>query len=259
MSNTIVPFSFELAQNFYESQDEFPVDFDDAWVWVEYSTKQMAEKALKGLIDGLDFLIDGLKSPSGGRPRKNIRLSYNGFKHFALMAGTNKGRNVRQTLIDSEKQARLNALLLSRQNQELQARIRDLESKQRLLPASDETRAQLMMKLADVADKTNDHRALVTAQAAMMNFVLPKDTPEATVQFLSVTEVLEANGYRIPKGKDGQLGKIVKQAWRQNHDGAEPNTCQKHIGTGHHTANIAIYPPEFWETIVLLAKNYLDM
>ena len=87
-----------------ESQDEYPVDFDDAWGWIGYSSKQMAEKALESnFVEDIDFLISGLKSSNGGRPSKHIRLTVDCFKQFCLMAGTPRGKQVRLHYLEIER------------------------------------------------------------------------------------------------------------------------------------------------------------
>ncbi len=58
MSNNIVPFTFELAQSFYESIEKFPVDFEDAIDWLGYSRKNNAKRALvKNFTKDVDYLI----------------------------------------------------------------------------------------------------------------------------------------------------------------------------------------------------------
>jgi len=75
----------------------------------------MAEEALKANLEkDTDFLISGLKSPTGGRPAKNIRLTIDGFKMFCMMAGTPKGREVRRYFLECEKKYK--KLLRDRQN-----------------------------------------------------------------------------------------------------------------------------------------------
>ena len=39
-------FSHELALTLVQSTDQFPVDFDAAWKWIGYSTKQKAKNKL---------------------------------------------------------------------------------------------------------------------------------------------------------------------------------------------------------------------
>lgn len=49
-----------------------------------------------------------MKSPSGGRPSQDIRMSIDGFKHFCLLAETSEGREVRKYFIDIEREYRQN-------------------------------------------------------------------------------------------------------------------------------------------------------
>ena len=41
-----VEFSRELALSMLQSSEEFPVDFDQGWRWIGYSTKQKARNKL---------------------------------------------------------------------------------------------------------------------------------------------------------------------------------------------------------------------
>ena len=51
-------FSHDIALRLVRSQDEFPVDFDDAWQWLGYSSKQAAKKKLlRNFENDLDFNI----------------------------------------------------------------------------------------------------------------------------------------------------------------------------------------------------------
>jgi phage anti-repressor protein len=87
-----------------QSQEEYPVDFDDAWVWIEYSTKQKGQEALEpNFVEGIDFLTLGLKSSNGGRPSKHIRLTVDCFKQFCMMARTPRGTQVRLHYLEIER------------------------------------------------------------------------------------------------------------------------------------------------------------
>lgn len=84
--------------------DPFPVDFELAWQMAGYSTKANAKaKGLAKLEKNIDFSSKGMKSSQGGRSIELIGLSCDGFKHFCLMARTERGRQIRQYFIESEK------------------------------------------------------------------------------------------------------------------------------------------------------------
>lgn len=52
-------FSFELAHQLYTSVERFPVDFDLAWVWLEYSRKDSAKRLLeKNFVEGEDYTVE---------------------------------------------------------------------------------------------------------------------------------------------------------------------------------------------------------
>ncbi len=53
-------FSIVIAQELYNSQDKFPVDFDIAWKWLDYDKKGNAKQALLscGFTADIDFLIN---------------------------------------------------------------------------------------------------------------------------------------------------------------------------------------------------------
>jgi len=103
---TSLTFNQETAIALQSSGDDHPVDFDLAWVWLGYSSKQMALKKLKNNFEeGLDFLIDRLKTPTGGRPSDSIRLTIECFKSMGMIAGTDKGKEVRRYFLECEKVA----------------------------------------------------------------------------------------------------------------------------------------------------------
>jgi len=86
-----------------QSAEQYPVDFDDAWQWIGYSTKQKGLNMLTANFEeGLDFLTKRLKS-TGGRPAEEYRLTVDCFKSFCMMAGTEKGKEVRKYYLAVEK------------------------------------------------------------------------------------------------------------------------------------------------------------
>jgi anti-repressor protein len=90
-----------------ESQDEYPVDFDNAWVWIGYSTKGNAKTALvKDFVEGVDFLLMNNQKRSygkGGHNAEKIYLTVDCFKQFCMMAGTARGKQVRLHYLEIEK------------------------------------------------------------------------------------------------------------------------------------------------------------
>jgi phage anti-repressor protein len=90
------------------SSKEFPIDFDNAWVWIGYTRKDNAKSSLlsAGFIDGTDFeiLLNNQENSKVGRPSDKIMLTIDCFKSFCMMAGTSKGHQVRKYFLDCEQE-----------------------------------------------------------------------------------------------------------------------------------------------------------
>ncbi|QKQ76361.1 antA/AntB antirepressor family protein [Nostoc sp. TCL240-02] len=111
---TQLTFDKTLALSIYNSDEQFPIDLDDAWLWLGWASKQ---KALDCLVanfeEGTDFLTLGKKASNGGRPGKHIMLTVDCFKCFAMMSGTEQGKVIRKYFIECEsiaKEANIKAL-----------------------------------------------------------------------------------------------------------------------------------------------------
>ncbi|MEG3878641.1 hypothetical protein QT972_14780 [Microcoleus sp. herbarium7] len=75
-------FSIDLAKSLIDSPEEFPVDFEEAWIWLGYSKKQNAKEKLTRSFDkDVDYVITQVRVNSsqqgfqGGRPSEQIRLT----------------------------------------------------------------------------------------------------------------------------------------------------------------------------------------
>jgi len=103
----MIEFNQDLALQLLESEVEFPVDFEDAWVWLGYSRKDVAKRSLLncGFIEELDFHISAEATTTGisANPKINIFLTVECFKQFCMMSGTDKGKEVRLYFIKCEK------------------------------------------------------------------------------------------------------------------------------------------------------------
>jgi phage anti-repressor protein len=100
-------FSKDLALSLLESAEEYPVDFDDAWQWLGYATKQKAQKKLEqNFEEGSDYLTKGLKRSTGGRPGELILLTVDCFKSLGMTAGTEQGKQIRKYFLECEKIAK---------------------------------------------------------------------------------------------------------------------------------------------------------
>jgi len=103
----MIDFSKDLALSLLESAEEYPVDFDDAWQWLGYATKQKAQKKLEqNFEEGSDYLTKGLKRSTGGRPGELILLTVDCFKSLGMTAGTEQGKQIRKYFLECEKIAK---------------------------------------------------------------------------------------------------------------------------------------------------------
>lgn len=106
-----------LYQRAVSSDQEFCIDLEGeapdghpVWEWMGYSTKGNATRSLAKLIDGVDFLlISGDKQTigRGGHNRETAVFSRDGFKQWGMLAGTDRGRQIRLYFIECEKRLQL--------------------------------------------------------------------------------------------------------------------------------------------------------
>jgi len=92
---------------YIKSQDAFPVDFEEFWQWCGFARKDNAKRVLeKNFAQSVDYQVFRSKAenPKGGRPADIIRLSIDCAKSFAMLAQTEKGREVRLYFLECEKE-----------------------------------------------------------------------------------------------------------------------------------------------------------
>jgi anti-repressor protein len=103
-------FNLEIALQIYNSDDEFPIDFEDAWIWLGYSNKGNAKRAFEksGFIAEIDFhsFIISEKREIGATQKEIIHLSIDCFKNWAMLSKTEKGKEVRLYFLECEKLAK---------------------------------------------------------------------------------------------------------------------------------------------------------
>ncbi|MEA5625299.1 phage antirepressor KilAC domain-containing protein [Nostoc sp. UHCC 0251] len=90
-----------------QSDKEFSVSFDDAWQWLDYSTKASAKRTLlTNFEENLDYLVfnNSVENLSGGRPTEEIYLTADCLKNFAMMANTSMGKEVRKYFLECERE-----------------------------------------------------------------------------------------------------------------------------------------------------------
>ena len=105
---TILTFNQESAIALYQSNDEFPVNFEDAWQWLGYSSKQSAKKKLlRNFEKGIDYLSKWMSvAHSNGLTAsrtEEIHLTIDCLKSLGMMAGTEQGRIIRKYFLECER------------------------------------------------------------------------------------------------------------------------------------------------------------
>jgi phage anti-repressor protein len=115
----------------------FPVNFDDAWQWLGYSTKANAKRLLVSgqFISGTDFIIRDEATTTGisAIPLEIITLSVECFKLLAMLSGTEKGKQVRMYFLECEKIAKAAAKPMTPAQQFLFLAQQAVEQEQKLI------------------------------------------------------------------------------------------------------------------------------
>ena len=97
----------ETITEYIKSQDAFPVDFEAFWQWCGFARKDSAKRTLeKNFAEGVDYILHKLvdnKPISKSNPQL-ISLTIDCAKVFAMLAQTEKGREVRLYFLECEKQ-----------------------------------------------------------------------------------------------------------------------------------------------------------
>lgn len=184
-----------LIQSFVEATEQFPVSFDDAWQWAGYTRKENAlQKLRKHFIEDLDYSCKWCKTPEGGRPSLLIALTVECFKMFSMMAGTEKGKEVRKYFLECEKIAKTVVPQLTVQEQ-------------LMLPSAGLIAAREVAEIEELL--SNNPRLAQACVDNAMNRVLEKALPAATVNLRGVVEIAHEMGYKTDLSSRVKLGKFV--------------------------------------------------
>ena len=109
MENAI-EFNQELATSLYQSTEKFPIDLEDAAIWLNYYDKSTAKRGFLNskFIEGLDYSITAEPTTTGisANSKQKICMTVDAFKMWAMMSGTEQGRQVRLYFLECEKIAK---------------------------------------------------------------------------------------------------------------------------------------------------------
>ena len=165
-----------VALSIIESEDRFPICFDDAVEWLGYSSKQKARNKLVNHFEtGIDYTIAltqtvksdnhaGLSVQEQGvlARKSNIRLTIDCFKQLGMMAGTERGKQIRRYFLECEDIAKH---LLAKIDSRLAAIEAKLDQhpapklKPKLQAVVERTEAQIAQERQEIADLMQRYRA----------------------------------------------------------------------------------------------------
>ena len=203
-------FNIELAKQLVDSEEQFPVDLDQAVEWLGYAEKRNALDTLKSYFqEGVEFLSSSPKSNTGGRPSHSYYLTIETFKEMGMLCKTEKGKQIRIYFLQCEKVAKqitsispdLTQALLKMQEQlnslvVSQVRLNQLEVKNEEL----QTASLAHPGCKDVLDKNancNYSDDLVLTVKQYITFKNLGDSP-----FINTLSKRAAQYYRLAKQSD---------------------------------------------------------
>ncbi len=105
-NGNLFPTTQNAIQTYVNSKEQFPVNFDEFWQWVGYARKDAAKRTLEANFKiGIDYdlLHNKVEQVSGAKWIDKIMLSTDCAKSFAMLAQTDKGKEVRYYFLDCEK------------------------------------------------------------------------------------------------------------------------------------------------------------
>jgi phage anti-repressor protein len=227
-------FNVSIIKGYYDSNEAFPVPFEQFWQWVGYSTKGNAKKKLEANftqdVDYQSFIqID--KREIGATKSEQINLSIDCAKSFAMLAQTDKGKEVRNYFLQCEKER--DALLKHLQSmstldimemniqklREQESKIKELETKQLVT----ETRLRQLEKQNAKSGKTYELLSL-SEYCAKTGKPLPSagtiwgtdDWAKAQIVWnanVAYTRYFEARGYEMIKPEPNPSINFYIEKW----------------------------------------------
>lgn len=206
-------FNIELAKQLVNSEEQFPVDLEDATIWLNYHDKSTAKRAFLNcsFVENLDYCISTEPTTTGisAIPKQNLVMTAEAFKQWGMMSGTEQGKKVRLYFLECEKVAKqvtsispdLTQALLKMQEQlnslvVSQVRLNQLEAKNEEL----QTASLAHPGCKDVLDKNancNYSDDLVLTVKQYVNFKNLGDSP-----FINTLSKRAAQYYRLAKQSD---------------------------------------------------------
>jgi phage anti-repressor protein len=210
-------FSIELAQQLVNSSNPFPIEFDEAWTWLEYSRKDNAKVALvENFEEKIDYLINQeIANAFMQTKREKILLTIECLKMWGMMCGTPKGKEVRQYFLQCERIAKQNlkpktALELAKERVELAIREVKLQEEIELQRAIIADQEKDLIHQAEVIDELFNYSSII--RIAKFNDCSEKAFSWRKLKAASVTMELEIK--KVPDPNFGTKNLYSHDAWR---------------------------------------------
>jgi phage anti-repressor protein len=205
-------FSFKLAQQLNGCTESFPVNLDDAWVWLGYAKKQNAKDTLYEYFEeGVDFIRSGVKSNTGGRPGTLIFMSVECLKQMGMICKTPQGKQIRNYFLECEKIAKsLTQPQLPQTYLEALKSLVKAEEEKQLLQAMNEQLEQENHLLAEMVDEVFGYSSIV--RVAIFNGCSEKLFNWRKLKAASAMKDLEIKS--VPCPRFGTKNLYSHDAWR---------------------------------------------
>lgn len=185
MSLTV--FNQELAQQLVNLDSQYPVDFEFAWQWLGYSSKQMCQKKLLNNFEqGTDYALNQTikchNSPrsKGSSIYTEIYITIDCLKSLGMMAGTSEGKEIRKYFLNCEKIVKT---VIPQQNEEIE-------------------KLRLQLELAQTQERLANSQTKLLATVQLLEIVSPGLAPLALGKADAIVERVEYVERVIDKSHD---------------------------------------------------------
>ena len=212
-------FSIELAQQLVESEDIFPVNLEDAVIWLGYTRKDSAVDSIKSYFEkGVDFSTSNRKTLQGGRPSRSYFLTVGCFKELGMLCKTSQGKQIRKYFLECEKIAKQKSISSTPQTyiEALKALVVVEEAKEQLKLQNSILENQVSdleednERQSEIIDEVYNYSSII--RVAKFNKVSEKMYSWRKLK--ATSEVLEIDILQAPCQRYGTKNLYFHEAWR---------------------------------------------